>query len=167
MRTCVSRGFERVSCAVVAAVVLFAGAQGTLAQSVAAHHEKTYSFETVDPPFGTPGVDMAVQALWMNNRGLVVAQYQTPPDTDWFTNVHGAVLQHGTWTNVDIEGAVSSAAVPNNRGQLLLTYRLQDGPWRVAIRDRRGLDLLPDLADYPGGIIGDGFNDLGQMMPPG
>ena len=148
--------------AVVIAVVVCA--QGVQAQSTTARcGKRSYSFETIDPPFGTPGVDMTVQALWMNSRGTIVAQYQMPPDPDWLTNAHGAVLQRGTWTNVDVEGALSTAAAPNNRGQLLVTYRLQDSPWRVAIRDRHRLDLLPDLPDYPGGLLGNGFNDVGQM----
>jgi hypothetical protein len=126
--------------AVVVAVVC---AQGAQAESTAARCGKpSYSFQTIDPPFGTPGVDMTVQALWMNNRGTVVAQYQIPPDPDWFASMHGAVLR---------------------RGQLLVDYRLPDEPWRVAIRDRRGLHLLPDLPEYPGGLIGNGINDLAQM----
>jgi hypothetical protein len=149
---------------VVPAAVFLAASASAAAQSAAARcGERSYSFQTIDPPAGTPGVDMTVQALWVNDWGTVVAQYQMPPDPDWFSNVHGAVRRHGTWTNVDVPGAVSTAAAPNNRGQLLVTYRLPDAPWRVAIRDRHGLRLLPDLAQYPGGILGNGFNDLDQM----
>jgi hypothetical protein len=176
MSTCIARGLEHstrqdrgvlrwASRVLAAVIVVVICAQSAPAQSIAARcGERTYSFQTIDPPYGTPGVDMTVQALWINNWGTVVAQYQAPPDPDWFANMHGAVLQRGTWTNVDVEDALSSAGVPNNRGQLLVMYRLlQDGPWHLAIRDRHGLKLLPDLADYPGGIIGNGFNDLGQM----
>jgi hypothetical protein len=148
--------------AVVVAVVVCA--QGAQAQSTAARGgTPRYSFQTIHNPFGTPGEDITVQALWMNNRGTAVAQYQIPPDPDWFASMHGAVLQRGAWTNVDVEGALSTAAVPNSRGRLLVDYRLPDEPGRVAIRDRRGLHLLPDLPEYPGGLIGNGINDLAQM----
>ncbi len=171
MRTCVCRGFEHptrrasrwASCA-VATVVLLICAHSALAQAVATHREGVYSFQTIDPPFGTPGVDMAVQVLWMNNWGALSAQYQMPPDPDWFANMHGAVRRFGTWTAVDVPGAVASVGVLNNRGEMLLAYQLlPGGPFRAAIRDRRGLHLFPDLADYPGGIIGNGINDLGQI----
>jgi hypothetical protein len=39
---------------------------------------QSYSFQSVDLPFGQPGIDVEVQALWINNRGVITAQFQAP-----------------------------------------------------------------------------------------
>jgi hypothetical protein len=175
MSTFISRGLEHPTQqdrralrwawrAIAVAGVVVTGAQGATAQSVTARcGERSYAFQTIDPPFGTPGVDMAVTVLWMNNWGEVSAQYQMPPDPDWFANLHGAVRRQGMWTNVDVPGAASSAGVLNNRGALLLDYQMPGEPWRAAIRDRQGMHPFPDLAEYPGGLLGNGINDRGQI----
>lgn len=147
------------ACVVVAFV---AGAQGAPAAPLAARHGTPgYSFQTIDPPFGVVGVEMTLDCFYVNNSGVVTAQYKLLPDP----NPHSALLLRGRWASIDVPGSpFTGATQANERGQVALTYQLrQDGPFLAGLYDRRGLRPFPDLPDYPGGIIANGVNDLGQI----
>ena len=130
-----------------------------------------YSFQTIDAPFGQPGVDMDMQCLYRNDRGVVVVQYQIPRSgaccggPGFTENDHVALLRSGTWTNIDVSGAVSTlASNPNEQGQVALTYKFADGIWHVAIHYHRDLTPFPVPPGYPGGIQANGINDRGVVV---
>lgn len=153
----VSRAF--VACAVVG----FGGAPVVPADSPAVRSgPHGYSFQTIDPPFGVAGVDMALQCLYVNDTGIVTAQYQAPADS---TSQHSAILRRGRWTNIDVPGAITTGVTQaTRRGEVALTWALrQDGPLLVGLFDRRGMRTFPELPDYPGGAFANGVNDLGQI----
>ena len=109
-----------------------------------------YSFQTIDVPFGQPGVDMDMQCLYRSDSGTVVAQYQIPRSgaccggPGFTENDHTAVLRRGTWTNIDVPGALTTVTSnPNEQGQVALTYKFADGVWHVAIQNHRGLTPIP------------------------
>lgn len=150
----------RLSAVRVAVSGLFA-----LSLTAASAGADSYSFSTVDPPYGEPGVDLVVQIAWINNTGAVTVQYQDPPDPDFLTNMHTALRQGGEWTNLDVPQAITTGATnPSNSGQVVLSYRLENDPvWRAAYSDRRGLKPIPSFPGYPLGTVVQGVNDHGQI----
>src|SRR5437016_947894 len=52
-----------------------------------------YTFQTIDGP----AADAVPQLVWINNAGLIVVQYQQPPDSDFGKNQHAGILQNGAW----------------------------------------------------------------------
>jgi len=129
-----------------------------------------YFFQTIDVPFGQPGIDLDMQALYRSDSGIVAVQYQIPPSgtccgAPGFTeNDHTAVLRSGTWTNIDVPGAVSTlASNPDEQGNVALSYKFADGVWHVAIRNKRGLTTFPEPPGYPGGIQASGINNRGEV----
>jgi hypothetical protein len=126
-----------------------------------------YSFQTIDAPFGQPGVDMDMQCLY---RSIVVVLYQIPRSgaccggPGFSENDHTAVLRGRTWTNIDVPGAVSTlTSNPDEQGQVALNYKFADGVWHVAIHNHRGLAPFPDPHGYPGGIQVNGINNRGVV----
>ncbi len=123
-----------------------------------------YVFQTVDPPFGEPGVDINIQIIWINNSGVITAQFQSPPDPNGLANMHTALLRAGQWTLLDVPGASTTGGTnANNQGQTVLTYQFADGVWHAATYDRGQLDPFPDIPGYPGGLVVQGLNDRGQI----
>jgi hypothetical protein len=148
------------ACVVVAFI---GGAHGAPADPLAARRgTQSYSFQTIDPPFGVAGVDMALQCLYLNDSSVMTAQYQAPVDSP---NQHSAILLRGRWANIDVAGAITTGVTQaSRRGQVALTYALrQDGPLLVALYDGRRMRRFPELPDYPGGILANGVNDRGQI----
>jgi hypothetical protein len=123
-----------------------------------------YEFQTVDVPFGMPGEDIAIGLTWINNRGVITQQYQSPPSPNWWEYMHTAVLCGDTWTIIDVPGAVTTGGTnANNHGQVALTYTYEDGIWHVAIYDEGELTPFPDLPEYPTAIFAQAINELGQV----
>lgn len=123
-----------------------------------------YKFETVDVPYGELGVDVIMQILWINNDGVVTAQYQSPPSSEFLENMHTAALERRKWKNIDVDDAVSTGGTnANNRGQVALSYDLGDGVFHVGIHGKRGLKAFPDIPGYSGGLTAQGINDRGQI----
>lgn len=124
-----------------------------------------YAFQTLDVPFGSPEVDLNMQFIWINDAGVVTAQYQLPTGGEWFENLHTAILQNGAWTVIDVPGAVGTGGTnPNNHGQVVLSYLLAgDDVWHAAVYGPGGLTPVPDIQDYPGGFSACGVNDFGQI----
>jgi hypothetical protein len=142
--------------------MVFLAALAFSASAMAAQH---YSFQTVDPPFGQPGVDINVENLWINDFGIITAQFQAPFAFDPLENAHTAILERGQWTLIDIPGALSTTGTnASNRGQVVLTRKPADGVWRCATYYRGRFQLFPEFPGYPGGIIAQGHNDLGQIV---
>jgi hypothetical protein len=134
-----------------------------------------YRFRTIDlptDPFGTP-TQTDLQSFWINNDGVITAQYQHPRSgvccgltPDFLNNMHMAVRLHGDWTNIDVQGADTTAGTnANAREEVALTYRSGGGPWHSAIYDLRRRELIPftNLPGYPGGLEAVGFNDRGRI----
>lgn len=135
-----------------------------------------YRFRTIDlptDPFGTP-TQTDLQFFSINNDGMMTAQYQNPRSgvccgltADFFNNMHMAVRLQADWTNIDVQGADTTAGTNvNAREEIALTYRSGGGPWHSAIYDLRRRDLVPfaDLPGYPGGLmVSPGFNDRGRV----
>jgi hypothetical protein len=152
---------EALSVAVVVSLAAHSLVISALAGPV---HERGYSFQTIDPPYGEPGVVLDVQIVWMNNAGMITVQYQSPIDPDWLTNMHTVVLWRGEWTVIDVPGAFSTGGTnANNNGQVALSYVYEDGIWHLAIYDDGELTPFPDLPEYPGGIIAQAINERGQL----
>jgi uncharacterized membrane protein len=105
-----------------------------------------------------------MQIVWTNNAGVITAQYQSPRSPNFLENMHTAVLQNGTWTIIDVPGAVSTGGTnASNRGQVVLTHDFGDGIWHAAYFDRRGVTPIPLLPGYPGGTLVQGVNDRGDL----
>ena len=90
---------------------------GLLASTTSAALEPT--FTTIDPPG-------SVQTLGggINNRGQIVGRY-FPRDARFLL---GYVLDHGTFTTIDVPGGTSSDTTQafgiNDRGQIVGTFRV-------------------------------------------
>ena len=160
-----------LSIVAIAALALIACAQAADTTPAAAPACRNhYSFQTIDAPFGQPGVDMDMQCLYKSDSGIVVAQYQIPPSgaccggPGFTENDHTAVLRRETWTNIDVPGAVSTlASNPNEQGQVALSYKFADGVWHVIIHNRTGQTPFPEPPGYPGGISANGINNRGVV----
>lgn len=125
---------------------------------------QSFSFQTIDPPFGQPGIDINTQLMWINNNGVITTQFQSPPAADQLANMHTALLKDGQWTVIDVPGAFSTGGTnPNQHDQVVLTYQLGDGVWHATTYDAGTLVPFPDIPGYPGGIIVQGLNDRGQI----
>lgn len=154
--------FQRIASRAITG--LAATAAVFISTSAFAELPDSYTFKTVDVPFGVPGEDFNMQIVWMNNSGVVSAQYQSPVGGEWFDNFHTAVLRKGEWTVVDVPDALGTGGTnPNNHGQVVLSYYFGDGIWHAAYHSRRGLTPFPEIPGYPGGTIVQGVNDRGQI----
>ncbi|MCC6678114.1 MAG: hypothetical protein IT436_13315 [Phycisphaerales bacterium] len=123
-----------------------------------------YNFQTIDVPFGVPGEDFDMQILWVNDAGIVTAQYQSPRSPDFLETMHTAILRGCEWTVIDVPAAATTGGSnANARGQVVLSHHSGNEVWHAAIRGRRGLTAFPDIPEYPGGIITQGVNDRGQI----
>src|SRR5262249_13199927 len=92
----------------------------------------SYSYLTIDPPFGQPGVDFEMQIAWINDGGVISVQFQSPQSPMGLDNMHTAMLRDGVWSLIDVPGASSTGGTnPNNRGQIVLTYKFDDGVWHA------------------------------------
>ena len=100
-----------------------------------------YSFQTIDVPFGQPGVDMDMQCLYRSDSGTVVAQYQIPRSgaccggPGFTENDHTAVLRRGTWTNIDVPGALTTVT-SNPNEQVFTAIPTREIRWLVRRRSR-------------------------------
>jgi probable HAF family extracellular repeat protein len=83
--------------------------------------DKGYTFETIDPPGLTPGVDSNVQVVFINNAGLITVQYQQPIAA-WWDNVHAAFVQGGHWTTLEVQGYANAYGTANSQGEIAMGY---------------------------------------------
>jgi hypothetical protein len=83
--------------------------------------DKGYTFETIDPPGLTPGVDSNVQVVFINNAGLITVQYQQPIAL-WWDNVHVAFVQKGQWTTLEVQGYANACGMANSKGEIAMDY---------------------------------------------
>jgi hypothetical protein len=157
-----------VAIAALALITSARAADSTPAAALAGRNG--YSFQTIDAPFGQPGVDMDMQCLYRSDSGIVVVQYQIPRSgaccggPGFTENDHTAVLRGRTWTNIDVPGAVTTlASNPDEQGQVALSYKFADGVWHVAIHNHHGLTPFPEPPGYPGGIEANGINNRGVV----
>lgn len=126
---------------------------------------ESYTFRTIDPPYGEPGIDIEVQIVWINAAGVITVQYQDPPDPDFLTNMHTAVLQRRDWTNIDAPRAETTGGTNANIwGQVVVSYQLEnDETWRVAYYRHGRYTPIPQIPGYPAGTTAQGINDFGQI----
>ena len=135
---------------------------------------KDWRFETVTPPPElTPGancnsdVNCNVQAVYINNDGLMVVQYQYPIPIpyNFLEQMHTAVVQQGEWKIIDVPGAASTGtANANSRGEIALTYfePSQDYELKNMIYQWGTYTPFP-FPGITGYVMLDSINDRGQV----
>jgi hypothetical protein len=125
-----------------------------------------YVFATIDPPFGTPGIEMSIGWLTLDDRGVMTAQFQSPIGPAPELDLHTAIFQDGRWRLIDVPGAVSTGTTnANNRGEVMLTYLDPGDPVPHVASYRSGVfTRLPDLGGYPFGRICNAMNSQGAVV---
>jgi len=121
-----------------------------------------YTIQLIEPPEGA----VAVWYTLMNESGLVAMQYGLPDDDPRFFG-HTAVLEKGTWKNIDVPGSISTGVgAPSSSGCVPVTYVREEAggvfAYHSAVYHRGAFTVIPDHETYQ--FVLNSMNDRGTLV---